>query len=136
MARIWAADKIDNSALLRCELLTFVSGGQAAIEGSPRDPQSIAAPSDKIVGGWRLGLSQRLIPTGGTIWVADAHREDGKRFGPVRADETVTAFLELRIRGFSGSPRAAGVHRPGLRALTFRLGDRSTAFCCKSHWQG
>jgi hypothetical protein len=29
-----------------------------------------------------------------TIWVADAHRGDGKRF-VVRADEKLTAFLEL-----------------------------------------
>jgi len=35
-----------------------------------------------------------LIPTGRTIWIADAHRDDGKRF-VVRADEKLTAFLEL-----------------------------------------
>jgi hypothetical protein len=29
-----------------------------------------------------------------TIWIADAHRGDGKRF-VVRADEKLTAFLEL-----------------------------------------
>ena len=33
---------------------------------------------------------------GRTIWIADAHRDDGKRF-IVRADEKVTAFLELEI---------------------------------------
>jgi len=31
---------------------------------------------------------------GRTIWIADAHRGDGKRF-IVRADEKLTAFLEL-----------------------------------------
>ena len=31
---------------------------------------------------------------GGTIWIADAHRDDGKRF-VVRADEKLTAFVEL-----------------------------------------
>jgi hypothetical protein len=30
---------------------------------------------------------------GRTIWIADAHRGDGKRF-IVRADEKLTAFLE------------------------------------------
>jgi hypothetical protein len=30
-----------------------------------------------------------------TIWIADAHRGDGKRF-VVRADEKLTAFLELQ----------------------------------------
>jgi hypothetical protein len=31
---------------------------------------------------------------GRTIWVVDAHRDDGKRY-VVRADEILTAFLEL-----------------------------------------
>ncbi len=39
---------------------------------------------------------------GKTIWITDAHRDDGKRF-VVRADEKLTAFLELesviRARG-------------------------------------
>jgi len=30
----------------------------------------------------------------GTIWIVDAHRDDGKRF-VVRSDELLTAFLEL-----------------------------------------
>jgi hypothetical protein len=30
---------------------------------------------------------------GRTIWIADAHREDGKRF-VVRSDEKLTAFME------------------------------------------
>jgi hypothetical protein len=33
---------------------------------------------------------------GRTIFVADAHRDDGKRFG-VRADEKLTAFIELEL---------------------------------------
>jgi len=39
---------------------------------------------------------------GRTIWVADAHRGDGKRF-VVRADEKLTAFLELESATRSGS---------------------------------
>jgi len=39
---------------------------------------------------------------GRTIWIADAHRDDGKRF-VLRADEKLTAFIELesaiRCRG-------------------------------------
>jgi len=31
---------------------------------------------------------------GRTIWITDAHRDDGKRF-VVKADEKLTAFLEL-----------------------------------------
>ena len=35
-----------------------------------------------------------------TIWIVDAHRDDGKRF-VVRADEKLTAFLEpeAAVRG-------------------------------------
>jgi hypothetical protein len=35
-----------------------------------------------------------LFENGRTIWIADAHRDDGKRF-VVRADEKLTAFMEL-----------------------------------------
>jgi hypothetical protein len=30
------------------------------------------------------------------MWIADAHRDDGKRF-LVRADEKLTAFVELEL---------------------------------------
>ena len=40
--------------------------------------------------------SQRLIPTGRAIWIAYAHRGEGQRF-IVRADEKLTAFLELEL---------------------------------------
>jgi hypothetical protein len=32
---------------------------------------------------------------GRTIWIVDAHRDNGKRF-VVRADEMLTAFMELQ----------------------------------------
>jgi hypothetical protein len=35
-----------------------------------------------------------LFPRGRTIWIADAHRDDGKRF-VVHADEKLTAFVEM-----------------------------------------
>jgi len=35
-----------------------------------------------------------FLSQGRTIWIVDAHRDDGKRF-VVRADEKLTAFLEL-----------------------------------------
>ncbi len=44
--------------------------------------------------GWSLGWVSTIDPEGRTIWIADAHRGDGKRF-VVRADENLTAFLEL-----------------------------------------
>ena len=36
--------------------------------------------------------SQRLILRGRTIWIADAHRDDGKRF-VVRAEDLLTALI-------------------------------------------
>jgi hypothetical protein len=39
-------------------------------------------------------MSQALDSHGRTIWIADAHRGDGKRL-VVRADELLTAFVEL-----------------------------------------
>jgi hypothetical protein len=44
--------------------------------------------------GWSLGWVSAIDSEGRTIWIADAHRDDGKRF-IVRADEILTAFLEL-----------------------------------------
>jgi hypothetical protein len=44
--------------------------------------------------GWSWGCVAVLDSSGRTIWVADAHRDDGKRL-VVRADEKLTAFLEL-----------------------------------------
>jgi len=42
-----------------------------------------------------LGWIATLDREGRTIWIADAHRGDGKRF-IVRADEKTTAFIELK----------------------------------------
>jgi hypothetical protein len=39
-------------------------------------------------------LSQPLILRGRTIWIADAHRDNGKRL-VARSEEKLTAFLEL-----------------------------------------
>ena len=42
--------------------------------------------------GWSWGCVSALDSSGRTIWIADAHRDDGRRF-VVRADEKLTAFL-------------------------------------------
>jgi hypothetical protein len=44
--------------------------------------------------GWIRGCVSAIDSNGRTIWIADAHRDDGKRF-VVRADEKLTAFVEL-----------------------------------------
>jgi hypothetical protein len=44
--------------------------------------------------GWSWGCVSAVDLNGRTIFVADAHRDHGKRF-VVRADEKLTAFAEL-----------------------------------------
>jgi len=53
--------------------------------------------------GWSWGCVSAIDREGRTIWIVDAHRDDGRRF-VVRADEKLTAFAELQaaIRHVSG----------------------------------
>jgi hypothetical protein len=51
--------------------------------------------------GWSWGCVSAIDSKGRMIWIADAHRDDGKRF-VVHADEKLTAFVEL-----GGSSRRA-----------------------------
>jgi hypothetical protein len=44
--------------------------------------------------GWSLGYGSAIGSNGRTIWIVDAHRDDGKRF-VVHAEELLTAFMEL-----------------------------------------
>jgi hypothetical protein len=44
--------------------------------------------------GWSWGYVSAVDSEGRTIWIVDAHRDDGRRF-VVHADERLTAFLEL-----------------------------------------
>jgi hypothetical protein len=46
--------------------------------------------------GWSLGYVSAVDFEGRTIWIADAHRGDGKRF-VVRADEKLNGFSGTRI---------------------------------------
>ena len=52
------------------------------------------------------GCVSALDLQGRTIWIVDAHRDDGKRF-VVRADEKLTAFLELEL-----ATRDCAPHQP------------------------
>jgi hypothetical protein len=56
--------------------------------------------------GWSWGCVSAIDSNGRTIWIADAHRGDGKRF-IARADEKLTAVLELErvTRESSRSPK-------------------------------
>ena len=44
--------------------------------------------------GWSWGCVSAIDSKGRTIWIVDAHCDDGKRF-VVHADEKLTAFVEL-----------------------------------------
>jgi hypothetical protein len=44
--------------------------------------------------GWSWGCVSAIDSNGRTIWIADAYRDDRKRFG-VHAEEKLTAFREL-----------------------------------------
>jgi len=46
--------------------------------------------------GWSSGYVSAVNSRGQTIWIADAHSGDGKRF-VVHADEILTAFVELEF---------------------------------------
>jgi hypothetical protein len=58
--------------------------------------------------GWSLGYVSAIDSSGPTTWIADAHRDDARRF-VMHADEKLTAFLELEsaIRASNGHDRAA-----------------------------
>lgn len=66
--------------------------------------------------GWSWGYVSAIDSEGQTIWIADAHRDDGKRF-IVRADEVLTAFLELeRVTRESFRPPLGSMSRCWSRA--------------------
>jgi hypothetical protein len=52
--------------------------------------------------GWSLGWVSAIDSEGRTIWIVDAHRDNGKRF-VVRSDELRSAFLELEDNAPIGS---------------------------------
>jgi hypothetical protein len=75
-----------------------------------KDWESIADNLTKR--GWSLGCLATVGREGRTIWIADAHRDDGKRF-IAHVDEKLTAFLELE---------------PATRAA-------ATSYGAKLHWR-
>jgi hypothetical protein len=52
-----------------------------------RDAQGLVNPAQIVVHKWGANICH-------PYWIADAHRDNGKRF-VVRADELLTAFFEL-----------------------------------------
>jgi hypothetical protein len=66
--------------------------------------------------GWSWGYVSALDSHGRTIWIADAHRGNGKRF-VVHADEKLTAFVELEA-----ATRACGESSQSRNAQHFPIG--------------
>src|SRR5262245_46131165 len=81
-------------------VLALWSRNEAESRRVKRDWEIIADNLSKA--GWSYGYVSALDRQGRTIWIADAHRDDGKRY-VVRADELLTAFVELEraIHGFA-----------------------------------
>jgi hypothetical protein len=79
--------------ILRAEAnlaLSFVPLAAAAFY--PKVDRSVVSLLSKA--GWSWGCLTAVDRDGRTIFVADAHRDDGKRF-IARSDEKLTAFREL-----------------------------------------
>jgi hypothetical protein len=61
-------------------------------------------PADNLSkAGWSWGCVATVDSNGRTVFVADAHRDDGKRF-VVHADEKLTAFIEMQAAVRAISP--------------------------------
>jgi hypothetical protein len=66
--------------------------------------------------GWSWGCVATVDSNGQTIFVADAHRDNGKRFGCVRMVESATHTRALLLAGF-------------IRLLAFRIGGWWKSVC-------
>jgi tRNA/tmRNA/rRNA uracil-C5-methylase (TrmA/RlmC/RlmD family) len=66
--------------------------------------------------GWSWGCVAAVDSNGRTIFVADAHRDDGWRY-VVRAEEKLTAFVELEA-----AIRESGLRNESERPVGLRFG--------------
>jgi hypothetical protein len=78
-------------------------------------PQSIEWSTGKLFAdnlskaGWSWGCVSAVDSNGRTIWIADAHRDDGKRF-IVHADEQLSAFVGLERQVLTVTFYLASIH--------------------------
>jgi hypothetical protein len=66
--------------------------------------------------GWSWGCVSVIDSSGRTIWIADAHCDNGKRF-VAHADEILTAFLELESAITRAKTITTRAHQPTRNAL-------------------
>jgi hypothetical protein len=64
--------------------------------------------------GWSWGCVSAVDSRGRTIWIADAHRDDEKRF-IVHADEKLSAFVELERQVLTMTFYLASIHGDSCR---------------------
>jgi hypothetical protein len=79
--------------------------------------------------GWSWGCVPAIDLEARTIWIVDAHRDDGKRF-IVHADEKLTAFVELERQVLTMTFYLESIHGESretrfvsLRAVTYTIRD-------------
>jgi len=65
--------------------------------------------------GWSWRSVSAIDSNGRTIWIVDAHRDNGKRF-VVHAQEKLTAFIELESTVRAVGREIRPVHRDGSRS--------------------
>jgi hypothetical protein len=59
--------------------------------------------------GWSWGCVSAIDSEGRTLWIVDAHRDDGRRF-IVYADEKLSAFVELERQVLTITFYLASIH--------------------------
>ena len=62
--------------------------------------------------GWSWGYVSAIDSEGRTIWIVDAHRDDGRRF-IVHADEILSAFVELERQVLTVTFYLESIHNDG-----------------------
>src|SRR5438445_5764947 len=80
--------------------------------------------------GWSWGCVSAIDSNGRTIWIADAHRDDGKRY-VVHADEKLTAFLQLQSAISAGEFRTC-VSQQHRQILSATQSSASSIIRCRS----
>jgi hypothetical protein len=74
----------------RIDALTTQLKEQAAQIQKVSDQLEASKPAPQVVSQMELGCVSAINSNGRTIWIADAHRDDGKRFVVQKADEKLT----------------------------------------------
>jgi hypothetical protein len=83
--------------------------------------------------GWSCDCVSAIDSHGRTIWIADAHRDDGKRF-VVRADDKLTAFIELESAICATGPIGCSAWLDGRSLVNIKVvPGNDVAIVCFTH---